>query len=83
MMVSWKEEYDNEEVQKLKPNGDSFSECCRYLTTFREERKLVGKTFTFQSLNQKESISFVLRNDRWESEGQISQETRSSWLKPL
>lgn len=83
MMVSWKEEFDTYEIQKIKPNGDTFIVNKCYRTTHKEKHKLVSKTFRFFSPEKKESKKFTLRENKWTSEGNISPESRSLWLRTL
>ncbi len=80
-LVSWKDERDCYEVQKIKPNGDIFCETSVYQTTSKITNKLVSKAFTIVIAGKEEEKIFTLQNNKWISEGNISQEHRTEWLK--
>lgn len=80
ILTCFKDEYDNYEVQKIKPNGDTFVITSSYQTTSCFTHKLVGKSFLLQLNGQEQSKKFTLQNRSWISENQISQDFRQSWL---
>lgn len=80
ILTCFEDEYDNYEIQKIKPNGDTFVINSSYQTTSWFTHKLVGKTFLFQLNGQEQSMKFTRQNGSWISENQISHDIRQSWL---
>lgn len=79
-LVSWKQKYEINEIQKIKPNGDVLSVVRKYITTSVIENKLIYQSFFLQIGDKKQSKNFTLDEGKWGSEGRISAEQRLAWL---
>ena len=78
-LLSWKQEYDTEFIQKLDENGNSLTKVSVYLTTNTVNHKLVKRAFTSNIKGEEVTKTFYLEN-KIRSEGSFPKHHFRYWI---
>ncbi len=79
-LVSWKQEYDIEDVETINKDGNRNIVTSKYLSTAKIQHKLVEKSFYTCVNNEVHNKVFRLTDGKWTSEGDFPKSHLAYWI---
>jgi len=79
-LLSWRQEYDTETVEKIDKEGNSFCEVSVYSTTDTWKHKLVKRSFTSKLRGEEVTKTFFIKKGEIRTEGDFPRMHFSYWI---